>query len=236
MNNEWYFQVGRSAVENILVACLASKIQSVKKVLDIPCGHGRVLRHLFCLFPGAEFYACDLDTDGVDFCASTFAAKPIYSHEELTTIDFGNQFDLIWVGSLFTHTARNVTKRWLAHLVNFLTPTGILVATFHGRWCEHVQSVAPYIGEDIWEGILKDYVSEGYGYHDYLKQDSHSYITGSYGVSLATPHVIIQDLEDMQGTRIFLYRERGWADHHDVVVLGRPSYCEPWPTLQREDT
>ncbi len=233
MNNQWYFEVGRSAVEVIAVACAASNIQAVKKVLDLPCGHGRVLRHLIHLFPGAEVHACDLDTDGVDFCASTFGSKPIYSQEDLTKVDFGSQYDLIWVGSLFTHTALNVTRRWIAHLARFLSPQGIVVATLHGRWCQYVHKAFPYIGEDRWLEIIKDYSSLGYGYRDYLKQKSHKFISGSYGISLAKPHVTIRSLEDIPGIRIYLYLERGWADHHDVVAFGSPSYDEPWPGMHK---
>lgn len=231
MNNQWYFEVGRSAVEIIAAALMVSQLQRVNKVLDLPCGHGRVLRHLIHLFRDAEFHACDLDEDGVNFCSSTFGARPIYSKEELTNIDFGTKYDLIWVGSLFTHTAEIVTKRWTAHLARFLSPQGIIVATLHGRWSQHVHKVNPYIGEDSWKEILKDYSSTGYGYRDYLKEESHSFISGSYGISLAKPHVIIRDLEEIPGIRIYLYLERGWADHQDVVVFGHPGYDEPWPSM-----
>jgi len=226
-----YFQVGASAVENIVLACLASKIQVVTKVLDIPCGHGRVLRHLVHLFPGAEFHACDLDRDGVDFCASTFGAKPIHSREELTDVDFESEYDLIWVGSLFTHTSHDVARRWMSHLVRFLSPSGIVVSTLHGRWCQFAHKEGTYIEVDKWQGILEDYSSLGYGHRDYSRQESHSYVSGSYGISLVKPHVSIRDLEDIPNIRIYLYRERGWADHQDVVVFGRPSYNEPWPGM-----
>ena len=232
MNNEWYFQVGRSAVDNILIAMASSRLQSVQKVLDIPCGHGRVLRHLACLFPGAEIHACDLDKAGVDFCASTFGAIPFYSQEELTQVDFGTQYDLIWVGSLFTHTNREATRRWAAHLAKFLSPRGIVVATLHGRWCQSVHKVSPYIAEDRWQAILGDYSTFGYGYRDYPKAESHSFISGSYGVSLAKPHAILSDLEEIPGTRIYLYIERGWSDHQDVVAYGRPKYNAPWPGME----
>jgi len=231
MNNEWYFDVGRSAVEVISVALIASQLRAVEKVLDLPCGHGRVLRHLVHLFPGAEFHACDLDKDGVDYCATTFGARPLLSQEELTAIDFGTKYDLIWVGSLFTHTDQNVTKRWAAHLARFLSPQGIVVGTFHGRWCQHVHKVVPYIGEERWQEILQDYSSLGYGYRDYLSEESHQFISGSYGVSLSKPHLTIQNLEDIPGIRIYLYLERGWADHQDVAVFGCPGYDEPWPNM-----
>jgi len=235
MNNEWYFGVGKSAIDNIIVALMASRLQSVNKVLDIPCGHGRVLRHLVKLFPEAKFHACDLDQDGVDFCASTFNAKPIYSQEELTNVDFDSKYDIIWVGSLFTHTSREVTKRWTAHLAKFLNPQGIVIATVHGRWCQHVHNVAPYIAENSWEEIIKDYNTKSHGYRDYLKEESHSFISGSYGISLAKPHITIQDLEDIPGIRIYSYMERGWSDHQDVVVFGKPSYDDPWPVMIKKE-
>jgi SAM-dependent methyltransferase len=228
MNNQWYFQVGRSAVQNIALACLSSQLHAVTHVLDLPCGHGRVLRHLVRLFPGAEVHACDLDRDGVQFCAETFGAKPINSREELTEVDFGARFDVIWVGSLFTHVAHEVAQRWLAHLVKFLKPQGIVVATLHGRWSQSVHKTAPYIEEQQWQGILQDFAASGYGYRDYSQQESHAYISGSYGISLSKPHVIIRDIENLPNVRIYLYRERGFADHQDVVVFGAPGYDQPW--------
>lgn len=231
MNNEWYFDIGVSAVENIVLSCFSSTLGGIRKVLDVPCGHGRVLRHLVRMFPGAEVSACDLDADGVDFCARTFGAKPVYSTADLAMVDFGSEFDLIWVGSLLTHVSRAVAKRWLGHLAGFLTPSGIIVATVHGRWCEHVHKVVHYIGEDRWKKIVAGFSTEGYGYSDYVPDESHPYISGSYGISLVKPHVTIRDLEEIPGIRILLYRERGWADHHDVVAFGRPAFNNPWPGM-----
>jgi SAM-dependent methyltransferase len=232
MSNQWYFEVGRSAVEVILAALAASKLQQVRKVLDVPCGHGRVLRHLVCLFPEAEIHACDLDEAGLDYCASTFGVRKIYSQEELSEVDFGGEYDLIWVGSLFTHTARETTRRWAAHLAKFLTPNGIVVATLHGRWAPHVHRVAPFIAQVQWQEILRDYSEDGYGYRDYSRADSHPFIAGSYGISLAKPHAVVGDLEDIPGVRLYLYLERGWSDVQDVIAYGRPAYDEPWANIK----
>ena len=47
-------------------------------MLDFACGHGRVMRTLKAAFPDALLTACDIDRDGVDFCARTFGAAPVY--------------------------------------------------------------------------------------------------------------------------------------------------------------
>src|SRR5579864_2676123 len=74
MFDKWYWEVGESAVEVIFSALAASFLSNVQNVLDIPCGHGRVLRHLTNLFPEANFTVSDLDKDGIEFCAETFGA------------------------------------------------------------------------------------------------------------------------------------------------------------------
>jgi SAM-dependent methyltransferase len=224
MRHENYFEVGKSAVEIIKAAVLSCHLKKVDRVLDLPCGHGRVLRHLVKLFPEAKFNACDLDKDGVEFCSRMFNAQPITSHEDLTQVKFPATYDLIWVGSLFTHTSKTTTEKWLTHLSNYLTPEGIVVATLHGRWSETVHGFLPYISADKWEEILSDYSRTGYGYRDYAREESHSFIEGSYGISLSKPHAVIKILEGIPDIRIYLYTERGWADHHDVVVFGKPAH------------
>jgi SAM-dependent methyltransferase len=234
MNNQWYLDVGRYAVETMVAACVSARIRDVKTVLDLPCGHGRVLRHLVHFFPTAEFYACDLDKEGVDFCASHFAAHPVYSKPDLTELDFGTKFDVIWVGSLFTHVPRNVACSWARHLASLLTETGIVVATFHGRWSECVHGIAPFIDDTLWREILDDYDACGYGYRDYPPSAGQPYMSATYGVSLVKPHIAVHDIEDIPGVRIHLYRERGWADNHDVIVFGPPAHDKLWKVTSQE--
>jgi hypothetical protein len=51
----------------------------------------------------ANFTACDLDEHGVDFCVRKFGATGAYSDVDPRKIRIQAKFDLIWVGSLFTH-------------------------------------------------------------------------------------------------------------------------------------
>jgi len=223
-----YFEVGTSAVEVIISACIVSKLTNVTKVLDLPCGHGRVLRHLVALFPDAQIDACDLDKEGLEFCAATFNVRPILSLEELTEVKFDSTYDLIWIGSLFTHTNYAVTKRWLTFLSGLLTPHGIIVSTFHGRWATQLHRLVPYIDEKSWEVIIEGYKSKGYGYQDYKVGQGHNFISGNYGISVAKPHKIIKLIEQIPGIRIYMYQEKAWVNNHDVVVFGRPDWDESW--------
>src|SRR5262249_45606967 len=74
-----YLAVGESALKAIRLALLTARAPQPGEILDLPCGHGRVLRWLAAAFPEARLTACDLLRDGVDFCASAFGAAPIYS-------------------------------------------------------------------------------------------------------------------------------------------------------------
>ena len=224
MQNQWYFDVGRSAFEVMKGAILSSFLPSVGRVLDLPCGHGRVLRHLRTMFPDIPIDACDLDKDAVDFCVSNFGANPIYSKEDLTQVDFKNNYDLIWIGSLFSHTSKEITQKWMEHLSGFLSKYGIIVATLIGRRGIDIHKKYPYIAEESWNKILVDYNKFGYGYHDYATDENHDYISGSYGISLARPSVIVEIIESIPSVRLYSFSERGWVDHQDVVVFGKPSF------------
>ncbi|TXN81962.1 class I SAM-dependent methyltransferase [Methylobacterium sp. WL8] len=219
-----YMWVGASAAEVIMTAIAASRLTEVNRVLDLPCGHGRILRHLVKMFPDATFDACDLDSDGVDFCVNQFNARPIRSQEDMTKVKFEALYDIIWIGSLFTHTSAEITKSWLSFLAKHLTENGIIVATFHGRIALELQKINPYIDEQKWSKIMDGHHSTGYGFADYSSDNKHGYISGSYGVSVAKPNGLMSILEGIPDVRIFMYQERAWANNHDVVVIGRPAW------------
>ena len=127
-----YSSVGESGLMCVLSGLSQSWRLQVERILDLPCGHGRVARHLRAAFPDACMFFSDLDHEGVDFCSKTFQGTPVYSQPDLTKVDLPSDLDVIWVGSLFTHLDAERTLAWLRHLFGALRPHGILVATFHG--------------------------------------------------------------------------------------------------------
>src|SRR5262249_37176933 len=113
---DWYFSVGVSALRCVLHGLTISRVAQVSSILDLPCRHGRVARHLRAAFPRIPITFADVNRSGVDFCASRFDGVGVYSDPDLSRVDFPTRFDLIWVGSLFTHLDLYRTKSFLRHL------------------------------------------------------------------------------------------------------------------------
>ena len=133
-----YLAVGRSAIGVIARAMLLTEKTEFSSVLDLPCGGGRVTRHLIKLLPDAELFVSDLDKGLEDFTVNQFGG---------TTIDAGRDFDvapprsfdLIFVGSLVTHLDAPMFERALNWFTNALSPEGVLVLTTAGRRAEFLQ-------------------------------------------------------------------------------------------------
>ena len=157
----WYFTVGQSGLQAVNQVLAATNLTDVKRILDLPCGHGRVGRYLRTGFPHAEIVFCDIDRGGVDFCSNVFEGKGIYSEPDLTTVDVGKDYDLIWVGSLFTHLDHRRTTEWLAYLAGALSEPGVLIATFHGAWAIEVLKKN---NQAMVKAAMPDYRRGGYGY------------------------------------------------------------------------
>jgi SAM-dependent methyltransferase len=128
-----YLAVGESALKAIRLAQLAARVPDFQAILDLPCGHGRVLRWLRAAYPGASLTACDILADGVEFCRDAFGAKPVYSHRRIEASAFPESYDLIWVGSLFTHVDVPDWDHLLSLFDRLLRPDGVLVITTHGE-------------------------------------------------------------------------------------------------------
>src|SRR5438552_19193144 len=96
-------------------------------MLDLPCGHGRVMRFLKATFPHAQLTACDLNHGAVDFCAMTFAAHPVYSELAVPSIPLRGKFDLIWCGSLLTHLRKEMCAEFVAMFQRLLESGGLAV-------------------------------------------------------------------------------------------------------------
>ena len=207
-----YFSVGLSAIRCLDAAVEAANLTDIRRVLDMPCGHGRVLRFLVHRFPQAHFVACDLDREAVDYCAKTFGVEEGYSQPDLDRLALAKQFDLIWCGSLITHLdARKITNL-LSFFSRHLAPTGLVVFTTAGdqvvRWMSNGQFDYGIDRQKIAE-ICGDYSTNGYGYTDYPYM-------ADYGISLTSPEWIRGQIRQIGGLREVFFEPHAWDNHQDV--------------------
>ena len=219
--NDWYYYVGESALNCILSALTLSRLERVGSILNLPSGYGREARHLAAAFPDAQHTFCDILADGVAFCAEQFKGRAIVSQPELTEVELGGPYDVIWIGSLFTHLDEVKTERWLRYLCGHLSDDGILLASFHGAASRQLHLTHyPMIGAQEWALIEAGYNDTGYGYAPYPGQD--------YGISLSRPGKIAEFACAIPGTRLLCYSERAWSENHDVAVIARSDRLQDW--------
>ncbi|MEA2905379.1 MAG: hypothetical protein QOI12_2766 [Alphaproteobacteria bacterium] len=208
-----YFNVGRSAIDMIIGALLLGKKSVVGSILDLPCGGGRVTRHLQSLFPDAELYVSDLDRQKEAFVIARFEALGIRPnpHFELAP---ERTFDLIFVGSLVTHFDEASFRRAVDWFLASLSTDGVLVMTTHGRRHDRQQSHGQWIEPELWAPARRDFQAKGFGYADY------PFLPG-YGLSACSPSWLMKLVETKNDVRVLSFQEFAWDDHQDVIVMQR---------------
>ena len=219
-----YFAIGADAIR-VIVGELVRGLRGIPEtILDFPCGAGRVTRHLRALFPQSRIFACDLYDQHVDFCVNELGAEGIVSKENFDDLDFGLQFDLIFCGSLLTHLPEDLFRPALRLLSRSLSEQGIAIVTLLGRHAEHVQRHKwKYLDDELFAVAEATVPDNGFGYVDYDHAIRSNFIRQArYGIALARPHWMLKLVEEDYQMRVLGFVERGWDDHQDVLVIGKP--------------
>jgi SAM-dependent methyltransferase len=221
---EQYFELGRRALELIRLSAELCDKPHYPEILDLPCGHGRVLRWLRAHYAYARITACDLDRDGVDFCAQQFGARPVYSAPDLRQVSFPGQFDLIWVGSLVTHLSQD---RWLATLdclVKWTRECGVIVFTTQGRcYTSLLARGRTDVAENIDKpALLAEFARTGFAYQRYFEKQH-----GDYGVAVNSPEWLMRTLQRYPDIIMRAYLEEAWGLQDVVVLYKKAGHFEP---------
>ena len=224
-NPEQYFDLGRRALELIQFSAELCDKPHYPEILDLPCGHGRVLRWLRARYDYARITACDLDRSGVDFCARQFGALPVYSEPDLRRLPFASQFDLIWVGSLVTHLPQ---ARWLATLdclVRWTKECGVIVFSTQGRT---VTSLLARGRRNIAENIdkpalLEEFARTGFAYQRYFESTAEE----DYGLAVTSPEWLLRALQRYPDLIVRAYLEEAWGMQDIVILYKKAGHFEP---------
>lgn len=214
-----YFKVGLSAIGCIDDALKHAGLTSVREILDLPCGYGRVLRLLQHKFADTSITACELDRAAVDFCVREFHAKPAYSSTDLSVLTLETNFDLIWCGSLITHLNQDPIADLFSFFRRHLAVGGLAVFTTHGDYVAGRLPTHDFnygLTDDQIARITAAYAREGFAYTDYPDRKH-------YGVSLTRPEWVRLKVREIGGLVEVYHKERGWDNHQDVFGFIRQS-------------
>ncbi len=129
-----YMRGGQEPV--LMLRHLAAKAQrplgQMRRVLEFACGHGRCTRMLVGDISPDTLWCSDVQADGVEFVREVFGVHGVVSETDPEQLQLPGPFDLIWVGSLFSHFPRERFLAFLSRLMNVLSPGGMLVFSTHG--------------------------------------------------------------------------------------------------------
>jgi SAM-dependent methyltransferase len=222
---EQYFDLGRRALELIHLSSVLCDKPHYPAILDLPCGHGRVLRWLKAHYPYAQLTACDLDRDGVDFCARQFGATPVYSDPDLGALPFTAQFDLIWVGSLVTHLDEARWLRTLDCLARWTKTCGVIVFSTQGRTVTSLLARGRRnVAENIHKSeLLADFERRGFAYQRYFEATPEA----DYGFAAASPAWVMGALQRHPDLIIRAYLEEAWGMQDVVILYKKAGHFEP---------
>lgn len=221
-----YFVAGQAGFEAIQRGLDAAGIVTAQTILDLPCGHGRVLRYLRARWPQANLTDCEIVPDAVSFCAETFGADGLVSRDPLWDVDLGGPYDLIWSGSLFTHFDAPYWVPSLAQLGGALSEDGVLVFSSQGKPSlaflkgspdqPVLRAVLPRdygLTRERAETIVASAEATGFGFAHYSSGDDHP-----YGVSVSLPAWVAARLAEVN-LRVVLHETGGWGGHQDMWTV-----------------
>lgn len=217
-----YYWMGFTAMDSINEGLARANIDrtNIKAILDFACGYGRVCRALRASFPEAAITACDIDRGGVAFCAEKFGTQPAHSDEKPEDLALTDPFDLIWVGSLFTHLPKNDWRGYLKKLCDLTAPNGLLVFSVAGKFVFDLAVAGDYFGlkrEDI-AAVQADYEKCGFAYAQYPETvTKHSNI----GRTFVTEEWVKKEITNIGDMRYVCNIQRGYSRRQDVIVVAK---------------
>jgi SAM-dependent methyltransferase len=212
-----YLGVGLSAIRCITRVLDHRRTDrlSIRSVLDLPSGGGRVLRFLQIAFPDAALVACDTNQPALEFCGKTFGARAVRSVPDFNQLHLPGTFDLIWCGSLLTHIDETRCTDLLRLFYNHLSPGGVCIFSTHGAtsvgWLQ--SGLETYgLSRFAQKSLLSQLADVGFGYVNYDGQSE-------YGISVVERDRMIGLAGRVGKWSLAAFLERGWDNHHDVYAF-----------------
>lgn len=126
-----------------------------KRILEIGCANGRLLRHFEPFAKNCEIWGVDINSKSIYWCKENLS--PPFNFLTLTTIPhlpFEDRFfDVIYAGSVFTHID-DLADAWFLEVRRVLATDGLFCFTIHDR--HTIEKMATTTAPPNWSAFFKD--------------------------------------------------------------------------------
>lgn len=217
-----YFQQAEETLELIdrSLAFSGVDLREERRVLDYGSGFGRVTRYFVARYGASSVAIADTQARAVDFCKSAFGVDAYLVREPYNEMEIAGRFDLIFAGSVFTHTCAEVWGQVWELYHKLLDERGAIVFTTAGK------HVVEYVENGALDGLeasvarimTSDFHYNGYGYGNYpgaTKAEARA------GRCMVQPSWVHEFIEKRTNLKVRAFVERGWWGRQDLFVVTR---------------
>ena len=116
-------------------------------ILDFGCGCGRLIRH-YLQRTDARLYGTDYNPKLVKWCQKKLKFGEFGINSFLPPLEYQDQqFDYIYMYSVFTHMGEEAIKTWMQELYRILKAGGVFLFTAHG------EKYPSFLSEQQWHSL-----------------------------------------------------------------------------------
>lgn len=180
--------------------------------LEFACGYGRMTRFLVHRLDRARIMVSDIDPAAVAFTCDTFGVRGFCSVEEPRNLLHGGRYEVIYVGSLFTHLSHAYWGAWLQCLYTLLSEKGLLIFSTHGL------KVLDEVYGDTWKSHLE--TAED-GFFSIQANETHGRLPTSYYGATFVTEPYVKGFVQANGLGRLQAFHPARLDFQDVYVLER---------------
>lgn len=178
--------------------------KDVSGFLDFASGHGRLTRFLTQELSPTRISVCDISEDAIKFQKKQFGVNGIVSVQDPQDFNPGNQYDCIFVASLFSHLPEKYFTGWLRRLYELLTRNGVLVFSVHDA------------------AVLPSHLKmEGKDILFLPESESRSLDKEEYGTTYVTESFISRIIAQITGGSRYYRKKRGLWWFQDLYMLSK---------------
>jgi ubiquinone/menaquinone biosynthesis C-methylase UbiE len=147
ISSERFDSVGKEILENTLIKLAG--LQPHHRLLDIGCGCGKLARALTAYFDAkGSYYGMDIAAEPINWCKEKYAEFPNFHFEQVDIYSSrynpegkyksenyifphpDEYFDVVYLGSVFTHMLPSQVKNYLHEILRMLKPEGKCIITY----------------------------------------------------------------------------------------------------------